>query len=327
MITRVCSCLLACFALAASEGALQRRQPTGIMGTTCTLVAWADTHAAVAAALAAAEAVLRDQEALFSTWREASPVSRLNAAPVGRCPAPAALVSLLARCHQIHAATGGAFDPGCGPAVALWRQAAVDHRLPSATAIDAACKGSSVTDFSPEPAAVIKHRADARLDLGGIAKGEAIDRAVAVLAAGGCRGGIVDLGGDLRVFGGRPDGGPWRVGIRSPWQRGLYGFIELADGAVATSGSYLRGHWIGGQRYDHVIDPRSGRPAAAGVASATVIAADTATADAWATALVVLGPAGLDRLPAGIEALLLPGPRPAATAAVTSPGFPLPQPQ
>jgi thiamine biosynthesis lipoprotein len=146
----------------------------------------------------------------------------------------------------------------------------------------------------------------AAVDLSGIAKGYAIDRALSILRESGAAGGLVEVGGDLRVFGIDPDGKDWAVGIRSPFEDRAWGQIELTDGAVCTSGDYARYVEVEGQRFSEVIDPRTGRPATL-ASSVTVVAGDAMTADAWATALTVLGPKGLELLPTGerIEALIV----------------------
>jgi thiamine biosynthesis lipoprotein len=154
------------------------------------------------------------------------------------------------------------------------------------------------------------------LDLGALAKGYAADQAAAVLAAAAeTTGGMVNLGGDLRCFGLSPRGGPWRVGIRHPFGEGNCGVLELTDAAVATSGDYYRYFEIAGRRYSHIFDPRTGRPAR-NTPSVTVVSLpaagrppSAAQADAWATALSVLGPAGLKKLAArpGLHAMIVVG--------------------
>ena len=155
-----------------------------------------------------------------------------------------------------------------------------------------------------------------RVDLGGVAKGYGIDRAVAAMREAGVAGGLVDVGGDLRVFGKPPRGDRWEVMVRSPLTKGTIVTLKLTESAVCTSGSYFRFVKIGGRRFSHIIDPRSGQPAA-GVASATVLAPDAATADGWATALSVLGQDGLELLPKQAEAMLVIGSKDAPRAVVT----------
>jgi thiamine biosynthesis lipoprotein len=128
------------------------------------------------------------------------------------------------------------------------------------------------------------------IDLGGIAKGWAVDRAIASLQARGVRNAIVDAGGDLRVIGGRPGRGTWRIGVQHPRESGqLLMTLDLSDTAIVTSGDYERFFTEGGVRYHHILDPATGFPAR-GCQSVTVLAPTAAEADACATAAFVLGP-------------------------------------
>ena len=294
---------------AAAELVLTERRPVGIMGTTCTLgaVTPARDAARAAEALAAAEGVLRRIEAAMSTWIEASEISRLNAAAAGETiPLSRDTRAVLATSRRFHELTAGAFDVTCRPLLELWRRAADEGRLPSPEAIAAARAASSWELLALGEEGATKGAASARVDLGGIAKGYAVDEAIQVLRARGLAGGLVEIGGDLAVFGSGPDGGPWSIAVRDPRREGIWGTLLLREGAVCTSGNYARFVEIAGERHSHIVDPRDGRPADR-AASVTVVAPDATTADAWATALAVLGPAGLSRLPAdgSVQALLV----------------------
>jgi thiamine biosynthesis lipoprotein len=146
------------------------------------------------------------------------------------------------------------------------------------------------------------------IDLGGIAKGYVVDRAVDVLRQSGITSASVDAGGDIRLIGGKPGGRPWRVGVRHPRERDrIIAVLELLDSAVVTSGDYERYFMLGGTRYHHLLDPDTGLPAA-GLASVTVVAADATTADALSTTVFVMGRerglALIESLP-GVEAILV----------------------
>ncbi|AOJ84123.1 thiamine biosynthesis protein ApbE [Burkholderia savannae] len=133
--------------------------------------------------------------------------------------------------------------------------------------------------------------ANAAFDLCGIAKGFGVDELARVLDRHGIGAWLVGIDGELRARGRKPDGSPWSIALEAPdyARRGAMGVIELADAAVATSGDYR--HWadVGGARISHTMDPRTGAPLRSGIASVTVIAATCADADAYATALMVLG--------------------------------------
>jgi len=147
------------------------------------------------------------------------------------------------------------------------------------------------------------------IDLGGIAKGYIVDQAVGVLR-GYVSSALVNAGGDLYALGSKPGGMPWVIGVQDPRRPDdPSAFIEtlyVKDLAVATSGNYIRFVEIGGKRYSHIIDPRTGWPVDT-IPSATVVARDTTTADALATAVSVLPPEESVKLPAslpGVEVLL-----------------------
>ncbi|MCZ2897640.1 FAD:protein FMN transferase [Burkholderia thailandensis] len=133
--------------------------------------------------------------------------------------------------------------------------------------------------------------ADVAFDLCGIAKGFGVDELARVLDRHGITAWLVGIDGELRARGCKPDGSPWAIALEAPDydRRGAMGAIDLVDAAVATSGDYR--HWadIGGKRISHTIDPRAGAPLHGGIASVTVVAQDCTDADAYATALMVLG--------------------------------------
>jgi thiamine biosynthesis lipoprotein len=279
---------------------LKGRRGKGIMGTDYNFkvlfpVGRAD-HAdrVLGDALAAA----RDVERLMSTHLEASQLSRLNAAPGGQriCVDPALMEVLLAA-ERLHEETEGAFDVTIHPIVRLWREARQTGRVPSDAELIEARAVSRWEHFELGEEGVRKRVSTAAIGLGGIAKGYAIDRAVETMLAAGAHGGLVEIGGDVRCFGDRPGGGPWLVAVRNPFhvqerKKPLLATLGIRDAAVCTSGNYERAAEIGGRRYSHIFDPADPLRNLAGQfpASVTVVAMDAMTADAWATALSVLGP-------------------------------------
>jgi len=128
-----------------------------------------------------------------------------------------------------------------------------------------------------------------KLDLGGIAKGFIVDRALSLLEGKDVQAAFLNAGGDIKVLGTKPDGSKWRVGIRDPHKKNEVKAVLLLDkGAVATSGDYERFFEQNGVRYHHIIDPKTGYPAR-GLSSVTVVAPNCLTADALSTAIFVLG--------------------------------------
>ena len=287
-------------------------RPVGIMGTQTQMsaVVPGPRRALGERALGEAEQVLRDVEAKMSTWLADSELSRFNAAGGGREMALSPeTMEVLRAARRLAGETHGAFDVTVRPIIDLWKQAGKNRRVPTDAALAAARKASTWWQIELRSGGAVKHAATASVDLGGIAKGYAIDRAAEAMAKAGVRGGLVDVGGDIRCFGRRADGGKWRVGIRDPFDPhapDLFAVVGIRAGAACTSGNYFRFTEIAGRRYSHIYDPRTGRPADA-APSVTVVAPTAMTADAWATALSVLGPDGLQYLPpdGGIEAMLV----------------------
>jgi thiamine biosynthesis lipoprotein len=302
-------------------------EPKRVMGTTSRLLAVPPSEAsenaarAIAAqALGDAEAALRSVEAEMSTWLDDSPLSRLNRADAGELvPLPPAALTVLHASKAAHRATGGAFDVTARPLIELWKSAGKASRMPAAEEVAAARARSSWRGLSLEEGGARKTAPGVEVDVGGIAKGFAIDRAVESMVRAGAAGGLVDVGGDLRVFGKPPSGSAWDVLVQSPSGKGTIARLRLPVGAVCTSGDYARFVEIQGRRLSHIVDPRSGYPAAE-VHSATVVGPETMVADVWATALSVLGRAGFSRLPSGYEAMLVVGAPPNQRAHFTE-GF------
>ncbi len=285
------------------------RHPEGVMGTTCTLLAVVGTQdeGAAPSALDQAEDELRSVESAMSTWLADSEVSRFNSAPENHEIALSAGTRLVLRAAEraLHW-TGGAFDATCRPLIRLWRDAGDQNRLPVQKEIDLARAVSRWKWIEITDSGAIKRAPEASVDLGGIAKGYAIDRAARALHDSGIAGGMVDVGGDLVCFGHPRDGEFWIVDVKNPFGGKPINRLRIPCGAVCTSGNYARFNEIEGTRYSHIIDPRTGRPADA-AAAVTVVASTALMADIWATALSVLGPDGLELLPDGIEALLVLG--------------------
>jgi thiamine biosynthesis lipoprotein len=186
-------------------------------------------------------------------------------------------------------ATDGAFDPAIGRLVRIWD---VAHSAePPAAAITQRFAGRSLyrhveVGRSRQVHVVRFHDADIALDLGGIAKGHGVDRAVAALRERGIRDALVNVGGDLYALGTSADGDPWRVGIRSPARPGrISRSFDVQDRAVATSGDYEQAFVHEGRRYHHLLDPRTAEPRLVESHSITIAADLCVTADAAATAL------------------------------------------
>lgn len=281
-----------------------------LMGTPFGLTLAGDVPLAQARAAAdAAFTEIARVEARMSEWRPDSEIGRINAAAGAPVAVSDETRALLKRALGLAEASGGAFDPSWAALRGIWRFASGDTRpkLPLKADLEAALARVDFRAVRIEGRAVRLAKPGMALGLGGIAKGYAIDRAAAVLRARGVERFIVDGGGDLYVAGRKPDGRPWTIGVRHPRGPGLLAELPVTDAAVVSSGDYERFFELGGRRYHHIIDLRSGMPADRSVA-VTVRAPEATLADALATAIFVLGPeAGLalaGRYP-GVEAAVL----------------------
>ncbi|MBN1556713.1 MAG: FAD:protein FMN transferase [Lentisphaerae bacterium] len=265
-------------------------------------------------------------EAELSVYDENSAIARLNRAAPG-CPVPvspaAADVLALARRYAVY--SGGAFDPTVAPLLRVWgfRGGPAPTAAPPAEALAEARAAVGYRGLVVTNGMAMLTARGAGVDLGGIAKGYAVDRAYDALRGEGAAAFLVDLGGNIRCAGRPAPGRPWRIGVRDPFRtERLLGTLTLPDGmAVATSGHYERFVTLDGERYAHILDPRTGRPVR-GMASVTVLAPTAAEADALSTALFVMGPRGgraLMRSRPDAHVLFVPDARPLRLLA--DPGF------
>jgi FAD:protein FMN transferase len=265
--------------------------------------------------------ISNEMEERLSRFRPASEISRINreaGGPPLRVSADTArLLTIALREAQ---AARGAFDPTVAPLVELWGfggKAPVTVPAPAKIRAALAVTGYSHIYVETEGPSAQLGLPGMALDLGGIAKGYAVDRVFEEMAAAGRPNFMVNMAGNLRVMGG-PDGPgrkePWKIGVRNPFDESeILGVLRLTDGAaVATSGNYERFVEIDGKRFAHIVDPRTGRPVA-GMAGVTVVAPSATVADALSTALYVLGPqegAALLRTRPDCEALFVPDRQP-----------------
>lgn len=245
----------------------------------------------------AVETVLAQQVAIFSHWEPASELSRFNGSALGYVPVSDELWTVVETALDLAQQTDGAVDPTLGALVDLWGfgppgPRAADRPLPDDSEISAALKMSGWQRLKRDgDARSLFQPGGLRLDLSGIAKGHAVDRLSEMLAAMGIAHHLVEIGGELRGRGLKPDGLPWWAEIE---QTDDYArprtLVALHDLALATSGDTQRAFQVQGRRYSHTIDRHNGRPIVSGMISVSVMADTAMQADALATALNVLGP-------------------------------------
>lgn len=270
------------------------------MGTTWSARLVVSPRADLHALHAGIQAQLDRVVAQMSTWRADSDISRFNASAAGRWQAlPQEFFTVLSCALEIARDSGGAFDPTLGPLVDLWGfgPARSARRVPDAATLAAVrqrCGWQRVLVQSPPPR--LRQPGGLHLDLSAIAKGYGVDLVVGHLRDRGIASALVEVGGELYGYGRKPDGGPWRVLVESsPDEEATDEDFEprvlaLEGFAVATSGDRWHRFEQQGHRYAHTLDPRSGQPVEHAPAAVTVVADSAMRADAWATALTVLGP-------------------------------------
>ena len=243
-------------------------------------------------ALAAATDVINGLAADLDPEKEASSVHTLNAGAGGPAAVSADCAAVLRTAMDVYALTDGALDVGLYPVIRAWGFTTGEYRVPAQAELDALLAEKDTDAIAIDDAAgTVTLPAGMALSLGAVAKGYAAQKAVEAMAAAGVKQAILSLGGNVQTLGDeRPDGGPWQVAVTDPSDTGSYlGVLGVGQTAVVTSGGYQRYFDQDGTRYIHILDPATGRPAASGLASVTVVTADGARADALSTALFVLG--------------------------------------
>lgn len=278
-----------------------RAQPQGIMGTeTLVVVQGRAEH------LVMAEGELRRLEALLSSHLNYSQLRAFGrSAPGVPFQAGPELLELFSLAQSGNLVSQGTFDATLLPLIRLWKEAGKNQILPTSASLAAARNASNWTHFSRVGNTLIRSSSTACLDLGGLAKGWAAQRVARMLQEAGVKAGMVQVGGDTRVFGEGPDGAKsWTIDIRRPDGQGVCGTLHLRDVSVSTSGNYQRFATIGGQRYSHIIDPRSGLTADH-LPGVTIVAPSGVQTEVWSKAISVLGEQGFALLPPGVEAIIL----------------------
>lgn len=241
-------------------------------------------------------AEIRRLEALMTTWRDDSEISRINAA-AGKAPVVvgAETLAVIQKSLWMSERSEGVFDISFEAMHGVWKfDQDHDEKIPAQAAVDRARR---LIDYrkikvDSEKSSVMLEKAGMRMSLGGIAKGYAVDAAARVLEQEKLPSYFVQAGGDLYVKGRKPDGAPWRVGVRDPRGRDandFFAMLEVEDHAFSTAGDYERGFVKDGKRYHHILDPRTGYPSTAS-RSVTIWAKDAFTADAIDDAVFILGP-------------------------------------
>lgn len=241
-------------------------------------------------------------DAQMSSYRAQSALMRFNRSPAGQWQQlPPELLTVLGKALELAAATDGVYDPTLGPLVALWGfgPGGRVHAAPAPAQIAEARArtGWRRIELDP-PGGRARHEEGVTIDLASLAKGYGVDLVAAYLDGAGVGNYLIDLSGKMRARGHNAMARPWRVAVEQPGSddertglgRPTQTVLALPDVAVASAGDYRHFFAADGAQYSHILDPRTGRPVAHGLAGVTMVASDCLTADAWVTALLALGP-------------------------------------
>lgn len=250
-----------------------------------------------------------DLEKDLSVTREDSQVWAVNHSGGAPVNVGEDFLTLLSLAGELGDRTGGALDVTMYPVVKAWGFTTSDYRIPDDATLSSLLEHVDYSALTVDGSAVTLPE-DMELDLGSIAKGYAGEMAADLLRERGVTSALLNLGGNVQAVGSKPDGSPWRIGVRDPKldNEGYIGILQLRDQAMVTSGGYERYFEEGGVRYWHIMDPKTGAPARSGLTSVTIVGDKGGLCDGLSTALFVLGLEGaLDywRTYGGFEAILM----------------------
>ena len=261
---------------------------------------------------AMAESRMLELENMLSIFKKSSVVSRINNDNDKKVlKVPPELFRLLKRSREYYTLTQKAFDITVCPFVELWGFGANKNNPPGPTVVRETLTrvGFDKIKLSEQDFTVTFNDPGMKIDFGGFAKGYAVDEASRILKESGIKSGIVNMGGDLYCIGAGPDNRSWSIGIRDPVHKNeILAVLRIRNRAIATSGDYENFYICNGETRTHIIDPRTGYTVSSNLRSVTIIADDCATADAFATAVFVMGEnKGLETVEklSGIECFLI----------------------
>ena len=275
------------------------------MGTYYTVQCWSMDRIDTESLKDDIDSLLDDFESQLSNWRPDSWINRFNRLPADHTiETPDHAFATLEICLDLAERSQGILDPTLSPLIELWGFGTQDDRgeIPSAESIEEALRntGYQELDFNREERLLSKKTADIQLNCSAVAKGYAVDLIASLLEKAGVENYLVNIGGEVAAKGSKQDASPWTVAISQPQRDGrdtrTAKTIDLRDRSLATSGHSQRAYVIDGQRYSHILDPRTGRPVLPKFASATVIAPRCAHADGLATLALILSKSEMQSL-------------------------------
>lgn len=262
------------------------------MGTYVTVWFWTDKEPEAAKAAEGVFAEMKRLDEEMTTWTDTSEVSKINAAAGTGKPVKVGdeTFEVIERAQDISKKSGGVFDISVGAFKGLWKfDEDMDGTLPDQAEVKKRLKLVGYKDIvlDKKKHTVYLRRKGMSITLGGIAKGYAVDKCVALLKAQGFTDFMLQAGGDMYISG-KKGNEPWVVGIRDPRGQDLFAGMPIENHSFSTSGDYERGFVKEGIRYHHILDPRTGQPARLS-RSVTIRAKDAYTADSWSKVMFILG--------------------------------------
>ena len=240
------------------------------------------------------DSMLKVFDGSLSPFNDTATISRINRNE--RVIADELFATVFRKSLEVSEATGGAFDITIAPLVNAWGCGVTQGSFPDAIMVDSLVQLTGYEKVSMnEQGEVVKQDERMMLNCSAIAKGDAVDVIANLLKSKGVKNMMVDIGGEVVVHGKNPKEKKWRIGINKPvddslaTNQELERIVEITDAAIATSGNYRNFYYNNGKKYAHTIDPSTGYPVQHSLLSATVVANDCMTADAYATAFMVMG--------------------------------------
>lgn len=274
------------------------------MDTSMTISIWGDNSEA---ALSAAVKIINDYDFMFDKENKDSPLYALNRSNGTTTKVPDEIAEQISYARNVYTMSAGALNIALEPIIKAWGFDGSEYRIPSDDEIENILP---MTDFSKilQDDNYITMPSTMSISLGATAKGYTAEKICSELQDMGVKSGLIDLGGNIRAIGSKPDGSDWCIAVANPFGSEFSAFVYLSDKSAVTSGDYQRYFERDGIKYHHILDPVTGYPAKSGLASVTIICQDAAYADCLSTALFVMGEDEARKLHAmvgGFEAIFI----------------------
>jgi len=261
------------------------KQTEMIMGTLVEITVIPANEKAIREAFEA----LKKVDALMSTYKEDSEISILNRE--GKAQVSEETLEVIEDAIKFSNLTDGAFDITCRPLINLWKKAKKEEKVPTEEEIEEAISLVGYQRIILEGNQIRLEKKGMQIDLGGIAKGYAVDKAIEALKKNSIKRALVNAGGDLYALGTDRQGEKWQIGVQDPREEDkIIDIIKVKDRAVATSGDYRRYFTLEGKRFSHIVNPKTGLTVQDVPMSVTIVGPGATTTDALSTGVFVLGP-------------------------------------